>query len=182
MTSHYLNQWWPSLLTQLYLIWPWWVNRSVVKWLVLVLSLTDIYQDTCLQLLRLYNQLFYWPKSWHQKYNISYIVILTHIEIKVSADACPDSKVHGANMGPTWVLLAQVGPMWAPWTLLSGWIIDKPMRRHSINKLRLRQNGWHLADDIIKCIFLKKTFEFLLKSHWSLIPSVHLTICQHLLW
>ena len=25
----------------------------------------------------------------------------------------PDSKVHGANMGPTWVLSA-------PWTLLSG--------------------------------------------------------------
>ena len=29
----------------------------------------------------------------------------------------PDSTVHGANMGPTWVLL---GPMLAPWTLLSG--------------------------------------------------------------
>ena len=29
----------------------------------------------------------------------------------------PDSKVHVANMGPTWVLLA---PMLAPWTLLSG--------------------------------------------------------------
>ena len=29
----------------------------------------------------------------------------------------PDSRVHGANMGPTWVLLA---PRWAPWTLLSG--------------------------------------------------------------
>ena len=32
----------------------------------------------------------------------------------------PDSKVHGANMGPTWVLSAQMGPMLAPWTLLSG--------------------------------------------------------------
>ena len=29
---------------------------------------------------------------------------------------CPDSKVHGANM-------TQVGPMLAPWTLLSGWYI-----------------------------------------------------------
>ena len=26
----------------------------------------------------------------------------------------PDNKVHGANMGPTWVLSAQVGPMLAP--------------------------------------------------------------------
>ena len=33
----------------------------------------------------------------------------------------PDSKVHGANMGPTWVLSAPDGPhVLAPWTLLSG--------------------------------------------------------------
>ena len=30
------------------------------------------------------------------------------------------SKVHGANMGPTWDLSAQMGPMLAPWALLSG--------------------------------------------------------------
>ena len=32
--------------------------------------------------------------------------------------ASPDSKVHGANMGLTWVLSAHMGPMLAPWTLL----------------------------------------------------------------
>ena len=32
----------------------------------------------------------------------------------------PDNKVHGANMGPTWVLSAPDGPMLAPWILLSG--------------------------------------------------------------
>ena len=32
----------------------------------------------------------------------------------------PDSKVHGANMGPTWVLSAPDGPMLAPWTLFQG--------------------------------------------------------------
>ena len=32
----------------------------------------------------------------------------------------PDSKVRGANMGPTWVLPAPDGPHIAPWTLLSG--------------------------------------------------------------
>ena len=31
-----------------------------------------------------------------------------------------DSKIHGANMGPTWVLSAPDGPMLTPWTLLSG--------------------------------------------------------------
>ena len=36
----------------------------------------------------------------------------------------PDSKVHGANKGPTWVLSAPDGPMLAPWTLLSGiWVV-----------------------------------------------------------
>ena len=32
----------------------------------------------------------------------------------------PDSKVHGTNMGPSGADRTQVGPMLAPWTLLSG--------------------------------------------------------------
>ena len=32
----------------------------------------------------------------------------------------PDSKVHGSNMGPTWVLSAPDVPHVGPWTLLSG--------------------------------------------------------------
>ena len=32
----------------------------------------------------------------------------------------PDSKVHGAYMGPTLADRTQVGPMLAQWTLLSG--------------------------------------------------------------
>ena len=32
----------------------------------------------------------------------------------------PDSKVHGAKMGPTWDLSAPDGPHVGPWTLLSG--------------------------------------------------------------
>ena len=32
----------------------------------------------------------------------------------------PDSKVHGANMGSIWADRTQVGPMLAPWALLSG--------------------------------------------------------------
>ena len=35
----------------------------------------------------------------------------------------PDSKVHGANMGPTWGRQNPGGPMLAPWTLLSGFPI-----------------------------------------------------------
>ena len=33
---------------------------------------------------------------------------------------CPDSKVHEANWGPSEADRTQVGPMLAPWTLLSG--------------------------------------------------------------
>ena len=36
--------------------------------------------------------------------------------------AYPDSMIQGANMGPTWVLSAQEGPMLAPWALLSGYL------------------------------------------------------------
>ena len=32
----------------------------------------------------------------------------------------PDSKVHGANMGPPGSCRPQMGPMLAPWTLLTG--------------------------------------------------------------
>ena len=38
-----------------------------------------------------------------------------------------DSKVHGANMGPIWADRTQVGPMLAPWTLVSGKALPEPM-------------------------------------------------------
>ena len=37
--------------------------------------------------------------------------------------AIPGCKVHGANMGPIWGRQTQVGPLLAPWTLLSGILI-----------------------------------------------------------
>ena len=36
----------------------------------------------------------------------------------------PDSKVHGTNMGPSGADRTQMGPMLAPWTLLSGTLIS----------------------------------------------------------
>ena len=44
--------------------------------------------------------------------------------------AFPDSKVHGTNMEPTWVLSAPDGPMLAPWTLLSGYILENSFAMH----------------------------------------------------
>ena len=40
------------------------------------------------------------------------------VQAQISDD--PDSKIHGANMGPIWADRTQVDPMLAPWTLLSG--------------------------------------------------------------
>ena len=42
------------------------------------------------------------------------------VVIRRAMDISPDNKVHGGYMGPTWVLSAPHGPMFAPWTLLSG--------------------------------------------------------------
>ena len=36
----------------------------------------------------------------------------------------PDSQVHGASMGPTWVLSAPGGPLDGPTNLLSGFFIS----------------------------------------------------------
>ena len=41
-----------------------------------------------------------------------------------------DLKVHGANMGPTWVLSAPDRPMLAPWTLLSTMLIKQHQLLH----------------------------------------------------
>ena len=41
-----------------------------------------------------------------------------------------------------------------------------------VNTLRLRQNGCHFPDDIFKCIFLMKMFEFRLRFLKNLFPMV----------
>ena len=55
------------------------------------------------------------------KADISWIV---HIVCYLT-DSFPDSKVHGANMGPIWGRQDPGGPMLAPWILLSGFIRSK---------------------------------------------------------
>ena len=42
---------------------------------------------------------------------------------KLSPEPIPDSKVHGANMGPTWVLSAPDGPHVGPMNLAIGDVI-----------------------------------------------------------
>ena len=65
-------------------------------------------------------------KKWWQNHIQSHMELCQHMQLhrgylgKVCN--CPDSKVHGANMGPSRANRTQVGPMLAPWTLPSGFI------------------------------------------------------------
>ena len=42
------------------------------------------------------------------------------LQDEICVSVIPDTKVHGAHMGPPESCRLQVGPMLAPWTLLSG--------------------------------------------------------------
>ena len=53
-----------------------------------------------------------------------------------------DSKIHGANMGPTWVLSPQMGPMLAPWTLLLGILIRDSVESMLFTPQPLRALGY----------------------------------------
>ena len=51
--------------------------------------------------------------------------------------------------------------------------------KSTVNTLRPRQNDRHLPDDIFKCFFWMKMFEYWLRFHWSLFLRVQLAIIQH---
>ena len=55
----------------------------------------------------------YLSKGWWQ-------AAMFYLPCLVTRQAYPDSKVHGANMGPIWGRQDPGGPILAPWTLLSG--------------------------------------------------------------
>ena len=61
-----------------------------------------------------------------------------------SNKANPDSKVHGANMGPTWVLSAPDGPHVGPMNLAIG---------ESLSDISQYWRLWALVDLLWSCIF-----------------------------
>ena len=42
----------------------------------------------------------------------------------------------------------------------------------NINKLRPAQNGWHVADNIFKCIYLNNFLQCWLKFHWNMLSRI----------
>ena len=65
------------------------------------------------------------------------------------------------------------------WPNVCGWVLSQVPHHDTMIALRPRQNGRHLPDDIFKCIFLMKMYEFRLRFHWSLFLGVQTTISQH---
>ena len=81
----------------------------------------------------------------------------------------PDSKVHGANMGPSGADRTQMGPMLAPWTLLSGYIYIKSKPTKEIrNNLYIYHKNTELCD--VSTLTLYERFPLRSASH-LLLPS-----------
>ena len=74
-----------------------------------------------------------------------------HVAPVVTQHASPDSKVHGVNMGPSGTDRTQVGPMLAPWILLSGSAPNADATR--ISAITEKQNKKMLPHHIWRCIF-----------------------------
>ena len=78
----------------------------------------------------------------------------------------PGSKVHGANMGPTWGRQDSGGPMLAPWTLLSGIPLINELDQNSAAFARLLlHNSWHLRLNSNSNYSLSNIFCQLLRSN-----------------
>ena len=70
-----------------------------------------------------------------------------------------DSKVHGANMGPIWG--RQMGPMLAPWTLLSGKLLNYHLKgltnvsvHHVFTPMKMITKKWVHAPNSILVILV----------------------------
>ena len=73
-----------------------------------------------------------WIKKYALKYTKEYFV-------RWMSDIFTDSKVHGANMGPTWVLSAPDGPHAGPMNLairVVMWFVDIPYKKNCSKVVR----------------------------------------------
>ena len=92
-------------------------------------------------------------------------VCSTHTRV----DVLPDSKVHGAIMGPTWGRQDPVGPHIGHINLAI-WVVTCM----HVNTLRPRQNVRHFAEDTCKCFFLNANVRIpIKKSLWGCVLSVY---------
>ena len=89
----------------------------------------------------------------------------------------PDSKVHGANMGPIWGRQDPGGPHVGPMNFAIRELFWRMIC--IINQLRPKQNGRKFTNDIFRCIFLneniwisiKISLRFVSKGPINIIPA-----------
>ena len=83
-----------------------------------------------------------------QQWTCSSTSCAMHRSINMTAYTSPDSTVHGANMGPTWVLSAPDGPHVGPMDLVI-WVPIYPKVRKNVSVLAdfraLFQIGWNAS-------------------------------------
>ena len=89
------------------------VNNNWVASSILEKPLTNIFVVTVI------------PYTTRSSYTICIVAFGSWESAKNRWYNYPDSNVHGANKGPTWLLSAPDGPILAPWTLLSGYTKQK---------------------------------------------------------
>ena len=104
----------PELKQTLRLIWhnsynsPWhalvMVNHSWFQWFCIQNTHTKTYKFTVIL-----------TQTFIGYHNESFPFLLLSNQTYHYINLFPGSKIHGANMGPTWVLSAPDGPMLAPW-------------------------------------------------------------------
>ena len=111
---------------------------------------------------------------------IQRVLFKVYGSIAAQSDYIPDSKDHGANMGPTWVLSAPDGPHLGPMNLaIRNGIIELRqfwIRYGSlpVNTLRQRQNGRFFPDEIFKWIFLNEYICIYLRISLKFVPRVQI--------
>ena len=99
-----------NLTTLLWMYWIMIVLATTHMWMIMFCNLYIILMTKNCSLMKIQYETKYshWNLFWNWFVSIT-DVCLMHIG--------PGSKVHGANLGAD---RTHVGPMWAPWTLLSG--------------------------------------------------------------
>ena len=99
-----------------------------------------------------------------------------------SKNHVPDSKVHGANMGPTWVLSAPDGPHVGPMNLAirdslyqpieAGWCMYASVKWVSIDSGNILSHLWHQASYYLDQWWLIDNCVLRNKFHWNLLRDL----------
>ena len=104
-------------------------------------------------------------------------VLLRQVTPVAVTETTQIARFIGSTWDPSGADRTQVGPMLAPWTLLSGYYpaalysnqLTSP--QNDLNTLRPRRNEQHFADDIFKRIFFNENVWISIKISLKFVPK-----------